>query len=383
VRICIINPYYDAASETILEVTGRYRHVEALSSALSRRGHQVTVIQSFQDDRTECRSGVQFRYVQTPQRSAFHLSGGPLGIDLLFPSNLKGIISALAQFEPYAVHMNGLTLLQPLASIAAWCGKRNRPLTVSHHGGIPRRAPWLRSTHRRALSSCRGVFFTTEAHAEPWISAGVLRREKVVTCMEVSSTFAPADRSSARARTGMHGAPVFVWNALLHKGKDPLTALRGFSLIRRQWGEARLYMIYVSNEMQSEVQQAIAANPLLRDAVELRGRIPPDAVETFLNSADFIIQSSRSEVAGYSVLEAMACGVIPVVSDIPSFRAMTDGGRYGVLFPIGRHELIAERVLALDPGNLSAVSRDVRAYFVQALSYDAIAEIYERTMVRR
>ena len=380
-RICIINPYYDAVPETPLEVTGQYRHVEALAAALAKRGHDVTVIQALQDDKSERRNGVEFRYARTPRRSAFRLSGGPLGMDLLSSSNLKGIIQALEQAQPDAVHMNGITLLQPVRAIGNWCEMRRRPLTASHHGGTPRRNPWLRAAHRKALSTCRGVFFTTQQHALPWISVGVLRERQVVSCMEVSSTFSPADRSSARKRTGMRGSPVFVWNGGLHKRKDPLTALKGFSLIRRQWAEARLYMIYVSQEMLKDVQQAIADDPHLTSSVEMRGFIPPASVENFLNSADFIVQSSLSEYSGYSVLEAMACGVVPVVTDIPSFRAMTNDGRHGVLFPVGNYELMAEQVLARDLSDLPAVSQGVRAFFAEALSYDAIAEIYERALV--
>ena len=52
-------------------------------------------------------------------------------------------------------------------------------------------------------------------------------------CMEVSSVFEPADRTATRLRTGMSGHPVFVWNAGLNARKDPLTAIRGFSLIRQ------------------------------------------------------------------------------------------------------------------------------------------------------
>lgn len=43
----------------------------------------------------------------------------------------------------------------------------------------------------------------------------------------------------------------------------------------------------------------------------------------------------------------------------------------------------SENVLRRYSQMTKAGSRDVRAYFVRALSYDAIAEIYERTLVPR
>jgi glycosyltransferase involved in cell wall biosynthesis len=188
--------------------------------------------------------------------------------------------------------------------------------------------------------------------------------------MEVSSTFSPSAREQARSRTGMRGNPVFAWNARLHPIKDPMTGLRGFRRIRQSWPDARLYMIYYTSEMKAQVLEAIASDPNLDGAVELRGTIPPPAVEDFLNSADFLIQCSLQEVAGYSVLEA-------VVTDIPSFRAMTDGGRFGVLFPAGDDRLLAERTLALAPGEIASRAGKLREFFEQSLSYDSIAKIYE------
>ena len=375
-RICIINPFYDDVPETVLEVTGRYRHVEALSAALARRGHDVAVVQAFYEERLERRNGVEFHYARVPQRSVARLRGGLLGADLVMRGNVRPLIEAAADVRPDVVHMNGVTLLQPLAELADWCARADRPLTATFHGGKPLRTPWLKKLQRRVLKRCDGVFFTTAAHAEAWTSSGLLRPDQVIPCMEVSSTFAPGDRAAARARTGMTGHPVFAWNARLNKRKDPVTALKGFDLIRRRWPDAKLHMIYVSNEWEALVRQTIAELKL-GDSIEMRGLIPTGAVEDFLNSADFLIQTSRYEVASFAVLEAMACGAIPVLTDIPPFHAMTDGGRIGVLFPVEDYQLMAQRTLEIDLADIPALSRTVRQFFEQSLSYDAMAAIYE------
>ena len=379
-KIGIINPFYDVRPTSLLEIPGRYRHVEALSAALARRGHEVVVIQPFYEDRTESRNSVEFRYVRTQHRSAPRLAGGVLGVDLLMRSNLAPMLKVLNEVRPDAVHMFALPLLQPLFALGAWCAAAGRPLTASFHGGAPRWEFWLRGLQRRILQRCHAVFFTTIAHARPWLRAGLLREDQIVTCMEVSSSFAPADRQAARIRTKMHGNPVFAWNARLHPTKDPFTVLRGFELIRRRWKEARLYMIYAEDDLEREVRDELDRHPDLAGAVELRGAIAPKAVEDFLNSADFLVQGSRQEVAGYSVLEAMSCGVIPVVTDIPSFRAMTGDGACGILFPVGDYHAMAERTLACDLRNLATLSEKVRDRFVQHLSYDAIARTYEAAL---
>ena len=379
-RICIVNPFFDDAPNTFLEVTGRYRHVEALAAALARRGNQVAVVQAFTENKVEKRGDVEFHYAAAPWRSASRLSGGRTGLDLLRRGNLKNIIAAMADFRPDAVHMNGITLLQPLAAIGSWCKNHGLPFTVSYHGGEPRRAPWLHSTQRKAMSGCIGAFFPTSNQARAWINAGFLSQQQVIECMEVSSTFSHSNRETARARTGISGSPVFVWNAGLHRRKDPITALRGFSLIRKGWPDARLYMVYLSSEMLGEVARTIADDPLLQAGVSLRGLIAHHAVQDFLNSADFFLQTSLSEIGSYSVLEAMSCGLVPIITDIPLFRRMTNDGRLGILFPVGNHEILAQGVLQMDQSALARYSGDVRAFFSRSLSYDAIAQTYELTL---
>src|SRR5690242_9054440 len=134
-HICIVNPFYDSVPRTHLEETGRYRHVGNLAAALARRGHQITVVQAFHEDRTEQRGEVKFVYSQAPYGSAARLSGGSIGVDLLCRRNLERVLSAVAAAWPDAVHMNGITLQQPLAALSQWCGVTRRRLTVSHHGG--------------------------------------------------------------------------------------------------------------------------------------------------------------------------------------------------------------------------------------------------------
>ncbi len=377
-RLCIVNPFYDPDIASGTELISRYRHLAQLGGALARRGLQVVVTQAFRySEILEC-GPITYQLVRTPLRSIASLSGDLISSQFVHKATFTDLVRTVADVDPDVVHMNGLTLLEPLAALASWCIVARRPLTVTHHGGEPRRAPWLRGYQRRILACVDRVFFSTASHAHRWLAAGLLQPEQVMPCMEVSSEFAPVDRRIARTRTGMQGFPVFCSSARLHPNKDPVTALKGFSIIRRMWPEARLYMTYLTNEMRFEVERTIKTEPRLSGAVEMRGRIPHAAVEDFINSSDFLIQASiREPGCSFAVLEAMACGVIPVVTDIPAFRAMTSDGRLGVLFPVGNHTVMAARVLDFGLGELHSKSRHVRDFFVGSLSYDVIAKTYE------
>src|SRR5690606_5466872 len=114
------------------------------------------------------------------------------------------------------------------------------------------------------------------------------------------------------------------------------------------------------------------------------GRRPHAEMEALFNSADFFLQASRREYGGYAALEAMACGALPVVTDIPSFRQMTGNGRYGILFPPGDRDTLARRVLAVEPGAIPALATAGQERFGREFSYPAMARrllaIYDKVL---
>ncbi len=73
----------------------------------------------------------------------------------------------------------------------------------------------------------------------------------------------------------------------------------------------------------------------LADAVTFTGRVPHERLATLLAEAAVYVSASRSDSTSISLLEAMASGAVPVVSDIAGNREwLTDraGGRF---FPVG------------------------------------------------
>jgi glycosyltransferase involved in cell wall biosynthesis len=91
-----------------------------------------------------------------------------------------------------------------------------------------------------------------------------------------------------------------------------------------------------------------------------------------LRAADLLIQASHNEGSGYAVIEAIACGTAPVVTDIPSFRVLTGEGGAGGLSPIGDAAAMAASL-----GQWAAVPAAdrrarVRDHFERNLSFHAI-----------
>jgi glycosyltransferase involved in cell wall biosynthesis len=377
VNICFAMLYYDAhaASADPARYLDRVPLHRELPLALAARGHTVDVVYLYPHHRCLVEGGVRHHFV-APGRAAQALGrmARALGRE---PALLEPAVRAawrIRSLKPDIVHFHGLTLTWNLWLLRCVLGRHAPPLVLHYHGGYPPANPLARAVQGASMRRAARLLFTTREHARPFVAAGMIADDaRVAELVETSSAFRPLPRDEARGATGMHGDPVCLWAGRLHPIKDPLTALRAFERIAEVRPAARLYLHYLTAELEGELRAFVAARPRLAAQVEFRGRAPFEQMQAIYSSADFLLQASRREFSGCAVLEAMACGAIPAVSNIPSFRAMTCGGRFGVLFPPGDAEALARAVLAIPPDEIAGRSAAVRAHFERALSFPAMA----------
>jgi glycosyltransferase involved in cell wall biosynthesis len=385
-RVCFVMLHYarEVDARDLRGYLTRTPIHHALPIELAARGHDVHLVHSWPLDATLNEQGVHFHFVAEPRfaSAVSNLLGATRRRDPVTYLPGRRAVRLVRSLQPDVVHFHGSTLDLNLALLRRALSSPKPIVTLHYHGGYPPRHPIARRLQRRNFDRADRLCFTTVEHARPFEAAETLRHpERVVELVETSSTFEPRDRDAAREVTGMSGEPVFVSVGRLHPIKDPLTTLQGFAEVLCERPEAQFYLYYTSTERLPDIQAYLAQMPALRDHVHLRGRADYDQMEAIYNSADFLLQASLREFSGCAVLEAMACGVIPIVTDIPSFRAMTAGGRYGRLFPIGRSNELARQVLSLPAKTLWGLRADVRGHFERALSFRHMAESLERTWV--
>jgi len=78
--------------------------------------------------------------------------------------------------------------------------------------------------------------------------------------------------------------------------------------------------------------------------VEFTGQLDHDDLIGLLLAGDLYVSCSESDSTSVSLLEAMACGLFPIVSDIPGNREWIDDGENGFLFPVGDSKTLAEKI---------------------------------------
>lgn len=356
VHLALLNSHYDDDLATEEELLDRYSSTVSWAAAVKEAGaERVSVVQRFhRDARTEAK-GVRWHFV------ADGLPGR-----LLWHHTPKHVHDTIAALRPDCVHVNGsifptrrLRESLPAACAVVW----------QHHGG-PLPSGRTRMLRERASRHLDAVFFTAREQGETWKHAGFLAEDVLIReVVESSTDMAPLDRERCRMELGLDAAPLYLWIGRLDANKDPVTVLVAFDAIRRIHPAARLVMVHTDAPLLGQVRRLCSERGLTA-VVTLMEDVPRARIRMLCSAADVFVLGSRSEGSGFALLEAMACGATPAVTDIPAFRAITSGGAVGRLWPPGDADACASAML--HAADAAQDRTAVRSFFEEHLAFTAV-----------
>jgi glycosyltransferase involved in cell wall biosynthesis len=286
-----------------------------------------------------------------------------------FPFKLHRYIRNL---EPDIVFIHGLHFSSQIVQLRLQLGSKVKVIAQHHaeqpHTGFKKRIQQL------ADKCINAYLFASRDMGMEWVVRGNLASpDKIHGVMEVSSVFSPIDKCIAQAKTGISGAPIFLWVGRLNQKKDPLNVVKAFLSFVKINTSARLYMIYQTEKLLPEIIHLLDNNPAQRDSIILVGKIPHADLLYWFSSADFIISGSFYEGSGTGICEAMSCGVIPIVTDILSFRMMTNNGKFGLLYEAGNEQALLATLLKSIGMDMTQQRNLTLKHYKETLSSEAIA----------
>jgi glycosyltransferase involved in cell wall biosynthesis len=85
----------------------------------------------------------------------------------------------------------------------------------------------------------------------------------------------------------------------------------------------------------------------VRDRVHILERVEYAEMVDFYRTGSIMLSVPESDGTPMSLLEAMACGCIPIVSDLPSLREWIVDGVNGRLVPVGDIDALARAMLEM------------------------------------
>ncbi len=139
---------------------------------------------------------------------------------------------------------------------------------------------------------------------------------------------------------------------------------------------AEFTVTFMSSGPSLDSARALAGQVLpatMRRQVQFLGGVPAENLVEKLKSADIYVSLSRSDGTSTSLLEAMACGLFPVLSDIPANREwISEEAGNGVLVPLDQPEALAKTLndVVSDPGRRKRASEYNRQLVLEHASKD-------------
>jgi glycosyltransferase involved in cell wall biosynthesis len=168
--------------------------------------------------------------------------------------------------------------------------------------------------------------------------------------------------------------PVILGVGRLDPEKDFPTLLRAFGVVRRN-RDVRLMILGEGPERSA--LESLARESRITDVVAFPGFVENPL--PYVANASVLVSPSCFEGLSNAVIEALACGTPVVATDCPSGPAeILEGGRYGILAPVGDFEAMAgaiEETLEnpLDPMFLKSAA--------ERFSVDKIARQYLEVLI--
>lgn len=166
----------------------------------------------------------------------------------------------------------------------------------------------------------------------------------------------------------------------LHPEKDVRTLLQGFRKLVEVRKDARLVIVGRGPDKGKYVELASELN--INDRVRFLGYIPHQKLAEYYNLADIYVITSVWEELSNTIMEAMACGVPVVATEVGGNPYLIRNGETGLLVPPKDPEALARKLIfALDHVDEMKSMASKALLEIRRFKKDAIAERYKEVIV--
>ena len=363
-KVGLVSPYDFASPGGVTD------HVKYLAGQLEEMGHTTRI---FAPSSRKQSDGVGFYRIGSPIAIPVNDSVARITLSFHLATNVSAIVERehfdVLHFHEPLMPALPMTMLRmsPTANVGTFhaFAKSN----VGYYYGRPLLQPYLDRLHRGiAVSDPARAFFNRYFPDFP------LR----VIPNGVDTNVYKSGLSPIRHLRDDHVNVLFVGRLEKRKGVGDL--LRGYEFLRKRVDNVRL-IIVGDGPLRGRAESFIARRRL-RDVVMV-GYVPDTVLPRYYNSADiFCAPATGSESFGIVLLEAMACNLPVVATEIPGYMSVLEPGHDSLTVrPKGWAELGAALVILARDRELRARMGAAGFEKAQRYSWRAIAsqvvEVYE------
>ena len=254
-------------------------------------------------------------------------------------------------FTLYAVLQNRCNVIHahwaiPTGFIGAWVGTLlKRPLIVTIHGSDLRlaleRPGFLRKIFVYVCTKATRLNCVSEVQKKEMEQLGIMNKKISVIPMGVDGAFLEVGKNrkmglEKRSFTILSNRNLLpIYNLSLLIGAIPM--------VLKEEPDTKFLIAGEGAEKEKLKREVKKLN--LNSSIQFLGRVPHKEMPNLLAQSDIYVSTSLYDGTSVSLLEALASGAFPVVTDIPSNRDWITDGKNGFLVPIDEAEILASRIL--------------------------------------
>ena len=165
----------------------------------------------------------------------------------------------------------------------------------------------------------------------------------------------------------------FIHISLLNYQKNAEDIIRAMSILKKERSEFKLFIFGPPN---GDLVKLV--NDLnLRAEIEFHKEVPQVELAKFMQQSDALILYSRYETFGCVIIEANACGIPVIVSDIPVFHENVTEGLNGLFAEPENPQALARAITEFLEKRHRFDYKNMADHTKKKFSYDTVGESFQ------
>ncbi len=173
----------------------------------------------------------------------------------------------------------------------------------------------------------------------------------------------PVQLSQMPYRHRKSAQPKLIWVRAFHETYNPTMAVRVLDLLKNDYPGLTLQMIgpHKGDGSLHRVRR-MSAERQLTEKLHIIPGVDHDQIPALLDQADIFINTSNYDTSPRSLIEAMACGLCVVSTDVGGVPWLVDDGENGLLVPPNDSKGMANAIRSIleEPDLAAQLSRNAR-----------------------
>lgn len=236
------------------------------------------------------------------------------------PVHTGGLLAALGEFHPLIVMSWGYDVLTATAN-----------------------SRWRRSAMKFALSRADMALADCEAVCEAIRALAPIPRERILCFpwgIDLENFQLDAAPIGLRESLRWEGCKLIVSARSLEPLHGTMMLLEAMKQVLLLRAEARVVLLG-DGSLRPRVEDFIERNGL-RDRIHVVGRVPEEMLPGYFAEGDLYVSAAECDGSSISLLEAMGCGLVPIVPDVGGNREWVRHEKNGWIYTPGNADALAD-----------------------------------------